>query len=55
MVGGKELTCRFTVDTGAAAPVFQKDFCSACAASRKQPDNQGFDCIWSPESSTLHA
>jgi len=26
MVGGKELTYRFTVDTGGAAPVFQKDF-----------------------------
>ena len=25
-VGGKELTYRFTVDTGGAAPVFQKDF-----------------------------
>jgi type VI secretion system protein ImpL len=26
MVGGKELTYRFMVDTGSAAPVFQKDF-----------------------------
>jgi type VI secretion system protein ImpL len=26
MVGGKELTYRFMVDTGGAAPVFQKDF-----------------------------
>ncbi|MBN1566679.1 MAG: hypothetical protein JXA73_02455 [Acidobacteria bacterium] len=26
MVGGKELTYRFVVDTGGAAPVFQKDF-----------------------------
>ncbi len=26
MVGGKELTYRFIVDTGGAAPVFQKDF-----------------------------